>query len=226
MRLLIVSLAAVLSACAANQEKTTDDKQIERAASQPGFEKEDARYKELVEAIKAGTRSHVFDEIRRTYVKTSHYSPYFGTELALVGSMRASMDQKDWNACVESGNELLETNYISLDAHYGAMVCHGELGHISESEHHKYALTGLMRAIWSTGDGISRETAFFSTGTHELKAFLYLNGFEPIRQALSHDGGKSYDIMTVKERESGTELTLFFDITTQWQQLQKNKALD
>ena len=222
MRLLIVSLVAVLSACAANQEKTPDAGRIEQAARPSGFETQDAQYKALVEAIKAG-QSDVFDDIRRTYVKTSHYAPYLGPELALGKSMRVSIDQQDWSACVEHGETLLETNYINLDAHYGSMVCHGEQGHITESEHHKYVLTGLIRAIWSTGDGKSPETAFFSTSTHELKAFLRLNGFEPISQALSHDGGKSYDIMKVKDRQTREELTLFFDITTQWQKLQKSK---
>ena len=173
-------------------------------------------YLELVERIKAGAGPETFAEIRDAYVRTEHYQPYLGPEVGDVGAMIRSMNDEAWAACLETSNRILGYNYISLDAHFGAMICAFESGDAGAGEYHRGVLDGLMTAIRSTGDGKTTDSAFETTSTPELQAFIRLQGFEIVSQALMHDEERVYDRMTIKDPEDGREFGWYFDITTQW----------
>lgn len=157
-----------------------------------------------------------FEELRETYVLTSLYNPYFGPERSLSQAMFDGMTEENWAVCLESSNKILDANYISLNAHYGAMVCSIESGDKDGGIYHKYVLEGLLDAIWATGDGKSTETAFFCTSTSELQAFIQLHALQTESQALVHSEGKSFDVMEVKDPESEEAFTWYFDISAQW----------
>ena len=204
-RHLSVLLIALLSACAS----------VPQGSSAANFAPYDARYHELIETVKALATTAQFEELRQVYVKTSYYNPYTGSERALSQLMFEAMESQNWQACLDNANEILDTNYISINAHYGAMVCSFESGNEDAGVYHKYVLDGLVGAVWAGGNGKSMKTAFFCTGTTELYAFINLHDFKVVGQALVHNQGRSYDVMELESR-GGRIFNWYFDITAQW----------
>jgi len=208
MRVIFVLVLILISACSTTQEVEPKN-QIDHA-------KYNARYNELITVIKRAATLGNFKELRDVYVLTSHYHPYGSPERSFSKAMFEGIGSKNWKACLENTHKILKFNYISLNAHYGAMVCSYESDNEKQGEYHKYVLNGLLDAIWATGDGKSKETAFFSTSTLELQAFINLHGLETVDQALVRDEGKIYDLMGVRDPKKDEEFKWYFDISAQW----------
>ncbi len=208
MKVLIFVSAILLSACA-----TKPGREIPGA---PDNSAANALYEELVESIKTRDNPADFAEIRRIYIHTDKYKPYFGPEMSLSKTMFNALQAENWDQCIESSEQILNDNFISLNAHYGAMVCFYKSEKADKGEKHRSILDGLLDAIRVSGDGRSAQTAFYSTSTAELRAFLQLQGLEIVDQALVHDQGRAFDLMGVRDPQSGEEFSLYFDITAQW----------
>lgn len=208
MRFLILCATMLLAACSATAP--SGDVQPYTQADY------DAQYAALVDTVKDRASPDQFVELRHVYVHTSHYQPYQFRERSLSQAMFETAGRGDWRGCVDRAEEILAFNYISLTAHYGAMNCNFEAGHDTQGDYHRYVLDNLLEAIWATGDGQSLETAFFSTNTQELYAFINLHGLEAVDQSLVHHQGKSYDLMGVRDRNTGKEYEWYFDISAQW----------
>lgn len=183
----------------------------------------DATYHDLVNNVSTHTTLPDLISLREIYVQTSYYAPYSGPELVLSQVMFEALGTEDWATCQRHAQTILDSNFISLPAHYAAMVCEDMLGNSDVSSFHQVLLDGLLEAIWSSGNGTSEEEAFFCTSTPELQAFIQIQGLEITSQALSEtDGGRAFDIMEIKEPLTEREFTWYFDITAQWQKGLKN----
>ena len=176
----------------------------------------DRRYNELIENVKEGATLEQFEELRQTYVHTSYYQPYLSAERGLTETMFAAMEGNDTGTCLEDAQKILAENYISLNAHFAALVCNTESGAEKQGDFHRYVLDGLLEAIWASGDGQSTENAFFCTSTTELYAFLNLTGYKASGQALVNSKDGIFDVMTVTELDSGKEVQLYFDVGAMW----------
>lgn len=208
MRVLLIFSIILISACSATQQNKTVPK-IDHV-------KYDAKYSELVDIVKKSASQEQFIELREVYVLTSHYKPYLSPERALTQTMFQALNNEEWSVCLDNSNKILEFNYISLSAHYGAMVCSFESDNKTQGKYHEYVLNNLLDAIWATGDGKTTETAFYCTSTPELQTFIQLHGLEAVDQALIHHKGKSYDLMGVKDPKENKEFKWYFDISAQW----------
>ncbi|UTF58947.1 DUF4919 domain-containing protein [Gilvimarinus sp. DA14] len=209
-----IGLAVVFLLVAACSSTPTEDHSRTQA---------DVTYHELVDSVSTHTTLPDLISLREIYVQTSYYQPYTGPELVLSQVMFEAMGTEDWDTCQRHAQTILDSNFISLSAHYAAMVCEEMLGDSDASSFHQILLDGLMEAIWSSGNGTSEAEAFFCTSTPELQAFIQIQGLEIIGQALSEgDNGRAFDIMEVKEPVTGREFTWYFDITAQWQKGLKN----
>jgi hypothetical protein len=211
MRSLLGLAALVLSACSVTQSPTTDRLQISDDHSQY-----QQRYEELVELVQGFASQEEFMELREVYVYTKQYSPYMGPERRLLGDMFDAINASDYAVCLSVADEILDFNYISLSAHYGAMICSYAAEYQERGDFHEYVLDGLLDAIWASGDGQSKASAFYCTSTTELQAFIQLHGLTTVDQALVHEDGRSYDLMSVRDPQDEAEFDWYFDITAQW----------
>lgn len=211
MRILLGLAVLALSACSATQSPTTDRQRLSGDHSQY-----QQRYEELVEAVQGYASQDEFMELREVYVYTKQYSPYMGPERRMLGDMFDAINASDYAACLSVAAAILDFNYISLSAHYGAMICNYAVEHQERGDFHEYVLDGLLDAIWASGDGQSMASAFYCTSTTELQAFIQLHGLTTVNQALVHEGGRSYDLMSVRDPQEEAEFDWYFDITAQW----------
>lgn len=213
--------AAANNAVNAPQTQTnnplTNDNQQGAKQQILNYAKADRDYIELVAKFKREEVARLdFDAIVRIYPLTSKYSPYANVEQAQKLLAFESMEQQHWDACLKATTLILEENYTSLTGHYGAMVCHSELGHLDLSEYHNVMLDGFMDTIWRSGDGKTPATAFYITSTNDLYAFVQLNGLMATSQSLVYYEQRPIDAIQVEDPQSMQESTWYFDVTAQF----------
>jgi hypothetical protein len=127
-----------------------------------------------------------------------------------------SMEQQNWEACLTATSLILEENYTSLTGHYGAMVCHSELGQSDLSQYHNVMLDGFMDAIWRSGDGKTPASAFYITSSNDLYSFVQLNGLMATSQSLVYYEQRPIDAIRVENPQTMQESTWYFDVTAQF----------
>lgn len=219
-------LVVLLSACSsrapavAPQAGTTGPPVVYAVPSAQDSAKAEADYVALLAKVKVKPVAADVKRLRDLYVRTKRYQPY-GADGFPPDQIFEALDAKKWETCRAEAQKLLDRNYIDMNAHLGAMLCNREDGRRAEADHHDAMLTHLVETIRASGDGKTPKTAFVTYYTPELYAFLAVHGLQTLGQALSSadEDGQVFDIMSVKDRESGKEFSLYFNITWQfgWQ---------
>jgi hypothetical protein len=165
--------------------------------------------------VKAKPSLTLIKELRQVYVLTDRYKINVSNDKISNQSLFQAMMDENWSACLDNAKQGLEANYISLNNHYKAMVCSLESGDTQQSHYHESVLNLLLEAIWATGNGESMATAFFSTSTAEINAFIEFHGLEITSRSLIQSNDKVYDVVTIKDLKSGKHFDWYFDISTQ-----------
>ncbi|MCF4009742.1 DUF4919 domain-containing protein [Rheinheimera sp. UJ63] len=173
------------------------------------------QYKSLIADIEQSPDPARLATLRKHYISTSFYQPHTMTERVLSTAMFDAIKQQQWQDCLLQSDKILKTNYISLNGHYGAMLCHLESQQQPQGEYHQEVLDSLMAAIWQSGDGKSTASAFQATSTTELYTFIQMHGLDIQAQALLWQDDTPYDVMTIVNPRDGTEFVWYFDISAQ-----------
>ena len=218
--LLLVGGVVGLSACAAERpmvpvQTGRIEPRVPGLATPADRAKMEAEYTALVTKLSKDPQLSDVKRLREVYVRTDRYQPY-GADGFPPQPMFDAADAKRWADCRSLAEKHLERNYMDLNAHLGASICNAEDGRKTQAAHHDAMIRHLVEAILATGNGKSMATAFETYYTPELYAFLGLNRLQTVSQALSDEDGQWFDIMTVKDRETGKEFSLYFNITWQW----------
>lgn len=206
MSTVLIALLVIMNGTSqANQQETDTNR----------FSEANARYTELVEKIKETALPEDIEEIRMVYVDTERYDPYAVDQADIEKNMFEGLKNEDWEKCLANATKILDSNYINLDAHYGAMICADGSGDDSKGEFHRKVLIGLLDAIRKTGDGESEDSAFFCTSTSEVWSFIRMQGYRIAGKSLDHIDGRTYDIMKVIDPDADREFEWYFDVTAQ-----------
>jgi len=212
---ILTALLLLLSGCAQQPEPQQAAMPAMSVAQQAQQEAADQQYQLLLADAQQAPEPRRLALLREAYIKTSVYKPYQMAESAISSLMFEAIAKKDWQQCLSHTSKLLAEQFISLNGHYGAMVCQFESGNTEKGEYHQEVLDGLMAAIWQSGDGKTPETAFFCTSTTELYAFINLHGFNAKAQALVWHEEQPYDLMTIVNPRDEHEFTWYFNISAQ-----------
>jgi hypothetical protein len=226
----ITILTLVISSCGSTDETTQSSsvethnqaalvKEQQREAKQHilDYAKADADYHALVAKFNGEEVQAIdFDAILRIYPLTTKYSPYGNVEQAQKLVAFASMEEKNWDACLHATKLILEENYTSITGHYGALACHFESGQQENGEYHNAMLDGFIDAIWRSGDGKTPATAFYITSTNDLYAFVQLNGMVAIGQSLVYYEQRPMNAIKVQDPQTKQQSTWYFEVTAQF----------
>jgi hypothetical protein len=194
-----------------------DDASVSEDAAPKNTTKEfDSEYLSLVSKIQQNPDAVDFNEFRWTYTRTKFYRPYSGPEKGHRVLLREALVEKKWADCIAMAETILAYNYTSLSAHYGAMACHKNALKGDKETSHKTTLNKLLDAILATGDGKTKETAFVTISTGELRAFVELLGHDIVSREKIEEKDAVYDLINVKLRDTGKEAALYFNISRQW----------
>lgn len=212
---ILTALLLLLSGCAQQPEQQQAATPAMSAAQKAQQDAADQHYQLLLADAQQAPEPRRLSLLREAYIKTSAYKPYHMAERAISSLMFEAIAKKDWQQCLSHTAKLLAEQFISLNGHYGAMVCQFESGNTEQGEYHQEVLDGLMAAIWQSGDGKTPETAFFCTSTTELYAFINLHGFNAKAQALVWHQEQPFDLMTIINPRDEHEFNWYFNISAQ-----------
>ena len=182
----------------------------------------DKQYLALVAEVKASPDSADYQNLRELFIQSTMYKPYSGPESELTQSLTSVMESEDWSVCVEQAETILEHNYTSLNAHYSAMACYKELKHTKKENYHKTILNNLLDVIASSGDGKSKQSAYKTISTAELRAFVQLLGYDIVNRSVEEDAADKFDVIQIRERSTGRTAKIYFNITDQWKKGTRN----
>ena len=179
-----------------------------QAPQQPGA----PTYDELVARAKTGDANVDYLALRNAYAESPDYDPYGSKLTGLQNEMFEAYGRGDCAAVLAKSENIQAVNFVHVDAHLLASLCHEKLGN-EEAMRREHAIArGLIGSILKSGDGKSEESAFVVVQIAEEYNVLRVLGLRPSTQALIHAKNHSYDRFEAKSRDTGQPTVVFFNI--------------
>lgn len=169
-------------------------------------------YDELVARAKAGDADVNYRALRNAYAESPRYDPYGSKVGKLQSEMFDAYGRADCAAVLAKAESILAVDFVHVDAHLLAGLCHGKLGNEEAMRRERAAARGLIDSILQSGDGKSEESAFVVIEVAEEYSMLRLLGLRPSNQALIHAQGHSYDRFETKANDTGQQAVVFFNV--------------
>lgn len=176
----------------------------------------DSEYRRLLTEAQQLSFSLDFGDLRRAFVASPEYNPYGGGRLTGLAEAYRSVEESEFDACLQYVDQVLTDNYMSLEAHMIGVVCSSRGADFEREDRHRYMVEGLMDSIESSGDGRSQDSAYNTISASELRGFVRLKGLQVLDQSIVYDQRGVYDKMQVRDPESGDEYALFFNVSRQF----------
>jgi hypothetical protein len=169
-------------------------------------------YDELVARAKAGDADVDYLALRDAYAESPSYDPYGSKVGKLQSEMFDAYRRADCAAVLAKAESILAADFVHVDAHLLAGLCHGKLGNEEAMRRERAAARGLIDSILKSGDGKSEASAFVVIEVAEEYSMLRLLGLRPSNQALIHAQGHSYDRFETKANDTGQQVVVFFNV--------------
>ncbi len=212
---IILLFLLVLSSSLLAQEKKTEApnyKKIEKAIKK---KKSDYYYPTLFARFQEADSSLTLEEKRHLYYGytfESEYSPYSRSDYE--DSLRSifekeELDVLDFQRLINFTDSILAEDPFHLDAMNYQLYASEELGYIESFNRRLFQLRGIIDALMSSGNGASREEAFYVINTSHEYALIDILGF---RFGGSQSLRDHYDYLTLAENGAGLE-GLWFDVS-------------
>jgi hypothetical protein len=178
----------------------------------------DTPYAALLEQVKQADPDVDFTALRLAYIETEDYDPYDFQGGGLKQEMYAALNAEDYETTLELVQQILETNYVSMDTHLAALLAYEGLGETEQAEFHRYVLDGLIDSVLASGDGTSPETAFVVIFVEEEYAILSVLGIERGGQSLVEEDGHRFDKFEGVDNATNEAVTVYFivDLVFGW----------
>lgn len=205
-RIVFITLVLILSGVATFAQTSPTPQQ--------GADKK-ATYDELLAKLKAGDTSIDFRALRISYTETKQYSPY-GTDSEQRRKLFKAVNDKKYKDALKVADEILDTNYVDMNAHMGASISYRELGDETKAEFHKAVFRGLVESILNGADGKSPQTAYVVICVPEEYVIVNYLGYQRGSQALVNKEGHQFDVLTVTDPDRGKSVELYFNIDFVW----------
>ena len=168
-------------------------------------------YDDYVAQVKAGKLDIDYTAFRLAYAASPKYDPY-GAVRSLMGQMKKAYVAGDCPAAMAHAKEVFEVNLVQIDAHMVTAVCQEKAGNEEEARRAHAMFMGLIKSVLKSGDGKSLETAFVVIAIDEEYSVMGDLSLTPVRQALVHHRGSAFDRFETKKRDSGQQVTLYFNV--------------
>jgi len=177
------------------------------------------RYESLLAQLKAGDTTIDFQALRYAYAETAQYHPY-GNGGAAPDAFKA-LQAGDLDKALAEANEILATNYVSIDAHFVCAAVYNRRGDAVKAAFHKAIFQGLRDSIARSGDGKSPASAYVVISVDEEYAFLGIAGLRVTMQSLLHSDSGPVDAMSVLDAQQNAQ-TVHFNISRPFAALERS----
>ncbi|NDJ74644.1 MAG: DUF4919 domain-containing protein [Chloroflexi bacterium] len=184
-------------------------------------------YEDLLAAVQQQPEGADYHALRMAYICSPQYAPYIQASDALE-ALRAALHTGDWHAALDAIDQLLDHNYLDIEAHMAADYVFLRLDQEKDALYHRTFASGLLDAILATGNGRSPETAWIVIAVQEEYTVLRVLGLTPSGQRLIQHDGQFLDVLDAEHNTSGQMLQLYFnvDLPRDWLGRQMDAADD
>jgi Domain of unknown function (DUF4919) len=174
-----------------------------------------ALYKALVAEVQGGKTDIDYTLLRQSYATTDDYDyAGFGFRGAYQAALQASADN-DCPTVLKKTDDVLAIDFTHMLTHGLRGSCFQRMGDGTQATYEAAIARGLRDSVMSSGDGKSAQTAFVVFTLSEEHMVLIANRCQEQQQALLHDGGHSYDMLTC-QTEAGETMQFYFQIDAIW----------
>ena len=168
-------------------------------------------YDDLVAQVKSGKLDTDYTALRLSFASSPRYEPY-GAVLVKVKAMISSFSAGDCPGAMASAKEILETNFVQMDAHIVTGLCLRKAGDEDGARRERAVYDGLVNSVLKSGDGKTPQTAFSVIFINEEYKVLAALGLAPVKQSLVNEAGSSFDRLEAKSKTTGETVTLYFNV--------------
>lgn len=120
----------------------------------------------------------------------------------------------NWPEAQTAANRVIAQSWVDGMAHFILGIALSYQNKPKDALREKAIGQGLIESV-KTADGLSFEHAFTVITVAEEYDLMTLMGVHLDNQALSHNGGHTYDVMTTKDRD-GKTVVYYFNIDREW----------
>lgn len=167
-------------------------------------------FEALLSRVRDSDPSVDFGELRRLYAESPTYAVWADE---LERDLVAAAASGAYDDALRIARDILNRNYLNLEAHFaGAVACEG-LADRRCADHHVYVARGILGSVQATGDGTSMASAFMVVATQEEYALARIRGFDVVQQELVRaDDGHFFDALRVRSIDTGDERVIYFNV--------------
>jgi len=170
-----------------------------------------AAYRELVKRVTSGDVSVDYRALRFACMRADDCDAR--GEQADVVAMRRAIGEKSFDKAAKAAEKLIQAGFTNIDAHVVCSKAYAALGNPEKANFHRDVAGGLIRSIFKSGDGKSKETAFEVVGVHEEYVVVAIMGLpRPTGQALVTGKPHFYDMLTVEDPKTKQKMEIYFNI--------------
>jgi len=151
-------------------------------------------------------------ELRLRYAASADYDPYSTGDSDVLKKARELFQEQKLQEAIDEAAKGLEKHKYNIDLLILQASAYRKLGIIDKADEMRRQWFALMDSILNSGDGRGFDTAYKVITIAEEYTALRLLGLEVVSQSLAGNKGSAFDVMTVKDAESGAESKVYFNI--------------
>lgn len=164
---------------------------------------------ELEQADATAAASIDFARLRRGRL----YAGEPGISNELMAELRAALDHPKPAQLLDIAGRMLALDPTDLRAHLVLASAFRDTGQTAQADAHVVIAKALLESIAHTGDGRSFATAWVVYQVKEEYEFLEVLGVAVGGQLLEQQGERAFDVLGVKNPDSGSQGKAYFDVT-------------
>jgi hypothetical protein len=176
-------------------------------------EQDDLTYHALVQRVNSGDLTIDFRALRLACIKASDCEPR-GTKKDL-GALNLATDNHVLGAAVEVAERMVQKGFVNIEAHMALATVYAQMNEPARAKFHMDVLTALMRSIFLSGDGKTKETAFEVICDREEYIMMAALGLPSLGTYVSGesfaDGPHRYDKRQVADTKTSKYIDVFFN---------------
>ena len=169
-------------------------------------------------------RARKATEQRMAYAASADYNPYDSKSRDFQKAVYELVEKKKFPEAIAEAKKGLTFAPHDIDLLIALATAHRDAGDIANADKTREQWMALVDSILRSGDGRDFATAFQVISVAEEYAVLRVLGLQIVRQTLDAHEGSEFDVVTAKNRKTGAEQVLYFNINLPKKWLNKQFA--
>ena len=170
-----------------------------------------ASYRQLVERAKGGDASVDFVQMRDAFA--AWLCQEKKTDAPNRDAMVAAFKAQDFAKAAELAEAVLDYEFVNRGLHLATEDAYRKSGNAAKADFHKDVAEKLLRALVTSGDGKSAETAYRVLSISEEYFIMRQHlGYKVSSQSLLMVKDRPYDVLSGTDPKTGNNVSLYFDI--------------